>query len=921
MTSESRHHRVESLFLEALDLPPAERATFLDKRCAGDAALRAELEDLLRRDQVSGASLSDVPAFAAVAAPPPSEIGAYKLGAKLGEGGFGEVYEAEQSAPVRRRVAIKILKPGMDSRAVLARFEAERQALALMDHPGIAKVFDAGVTETGRSYFVMERVVGESITHACDEGKLSLRARLELFVAACRAVEHAHTKGVIHRDLKPSNILVATVDGVPQPKIIDFGIAKATSAAIDAAGFDLGPRTVQGEILGTPEYMSPEQAASRGADVDTRSDIYSLGVVLFRMLTGRVPFPTERLRAGDFEAMRRILLEEEPPKPSEVAGQVGATPGTLTTSSRELRGDLDWIVLRALEKERSRRYPSAAALADDVERHLRDQPVEAGAPTTMYRLGKLVRRHRVLVTSGAAVAIALLAGIVATTRQAVRASRAEERAVLEAEVATAVNDFVGRMLAAGNPQEEARGRDLTLREVIERAAAQLNAQPPRIPAVEAGVRHTLGKTFSGLGAYEDAELQLAVADSIRSGADRPTRGWVETKLERASVLALRGRHGAADSLLRALAPAFEPFAQGDPSLRAQFLTTRGSVLSDLGELAESDSLLAQALAMRRAIADSLAGDTGAESALAFSLSDLAVSKRKLGRLEEAEALARESLEQATRTQGATHFDVASAQTRLATVLESQGRYAEADSVIAAAVVVAEAVLGPDHRKLGELLGIRGRLLTTRGSAAEGEALLRRGVRIMTSAGLIGTVSGATMLDELASSLQLQGKLEETLALRLQAIEIERTVQPNGRAELATNWNNLGSTYRLMQRYAQAESAFVAAIDGFRNSPNDSLRLFVALHNLGKTRLDRGHAEQAEETLREAGELGPKVLPDGHPNRAIFATTYGRALAAVGRTDDARRWLTEGRDGLMATFGPEHARTKEAVEALQRLDGP
>jgi serine/threonine protein kinase len=345
----SRHRRLESLFSACLDLPEAQRSAFLDSSAAA-----------IRRCGRGSRFVATMPFRRA-----PTVIGAYTLRAKLGEGGFGEVYEAEQSAPVRRRVAIKILKAGMDSRAVLARFEAERQALALMDHPGIAKVYDAGVTDAGRSYFVMERVAGVSITEACDAGRLPLRERLTLFVAVCRAVQHAHTKGVIHRDLKPSNILVTTVDGAPHPKVIDFGIAKATSASLAASGTpDEGaPRTLQGEILGTPEYMSG-QAGSRGIDVDAAPDVYSLDVVLFR-LTGRVPFPSERLRGGDFAAIQRILLEEEPPKPSDAA----------PSAARELRGDLDWIVLRALEKDRGRRYPSAAALADDIERHLRHEPV------------------------------------------------------------------------------------------------------------------------------------------------------------------------------------------------------------------------------------------------------------------------------------------------------------------------------------------------------------------------------------------------------------------------------------------------------------------------------------------------------------------------------------------------------------------
>ena len=796
---------------------------------------------------------------------------------------------------MRRRVAIKILKPGMDSRAVLARFEAERQTLALMDHPGIAKVYDAGVTDTGRSYFVMERVFGESITEACD--RLPLRARLTLFVAACRAIQHAHTKGVIHRDLKPSNILVTNVDGAPHPKVIDFGIAKATTASLaggGGSGDDGAPRTLQGEILGTPEYMSPEQAVSRGVDVDTRSDVYSLGVVLFRILTARVPFPSERLRGGDFATMQRILLEEEPPKPSDVVTppQSSAARGAATASTsrpitpRELRGDLDWIVLRALEKDRGRRYASAAALADDIERHLRNEPVLTGAPTTMYRLGKLVRRHRALVGSGVAVALALVVGIAATSMQAVRATRAEERARREAEVAMAVNEFLGRMLSAGDPTEEA-----------------------------------LGATFRGLGAYDAAHAQLARADSIRSLGGVPTREWIETKLERAQLDALKGRESAAESLLAALEPALEPFGRADPTLRARYLSMRGGALANLGRVPESDSLFMEVLAIRRAVAAESNDDPAQDGPLADALQELAAIRGKQGRLEEAEALAREALKVAIRTRpNATHFDVASAQVRLASVLGTKGSYAEADSLLVVAIGIGEAVIGPEHPLIAEWLSNRGQMRTELGALQEAEADIRRGLDIFGRARLAETARGATLLGELANILQLRGALDEALALRLRALAIQEAAVPDGREELATLWNNVGSTYRLMKRYSEAERAFVAALDGFRAAPGGNrAKIYVALHNLGKTRLDQGLAVQAEETLREAAEMGPNVLPDGHPNRAIFATTYGRALAAVGRTDEARRWLTEAHDDLTAALGAGHARTIEAAEALARLD--
>lgn len=904
MTSESRHRRLESLFLECVELEASERAAFLDARCAGDPDLRAELEDLLKRDDTSAPS--DVTL--------PLTIGAYILDAKLGEGGFGDVYAAEQTAPVRRRVAFKILKAGMDSRAVLARFETERQALALMDHPGIAKVFDAGVTESGRSYFVMELVSGEPITTYCETHRLSVAARLELFIAVCRAMEHAHVKGVIHRDLKPSNILVTTIDGVPRPKVIDFGIAKATTAPL--AGEPA--RTLQGEVLGTPEYMSPEQAASRGSDVDTRSDVYSLGVVLYRLLVGRIPFTTERLRGTSVAEMQRILLEEEPVKPSEA---VKSTPSN-AAEARPLRGDLDWIVMRALEKDRERRYASAATFADDIERHLRNEPVLAGPPTTLYRLGKLVRRHRAFVAGGAAVAFALVLGLATTTLQAIRATRAEERARSEAEVATAVNEFLERMLSAGNPLVEARGLDVTMRDVALRAAAEVDADPPGSPAVEAGIRHALGATALGLGLYESAEAQLTRADAIRGGAASPlSRPALETRLKLAELQSLTGRDARAESTLAAIGDDIEREAASDPSFGALYSSMRGSILANLSRLAESDSCFTEALRVRREVAAKEGGSQRQDAELGSALQELAQVKRMEGRLEEAEAMAREALDVARHAHPGDHFDVASAEVRLASVLKDLGKYPEAEALNRESIARGERVLGVDHPLVAEWQSNLAQVLTLQGRLDESEAALRRGLEQLQRAKLEETRRGAVLLGDLADVLQQRGMLSEALALRLRTLDIQRRLNGDENEAVAAGWNNLGSTYRLLHRFGEAEAAFVAALAAFEKiDGHEHPNVFVALHNLGKTRLDDGRAALAEETLREAVLLGAKVFPDGHPTRAICAVTHGRALAALGRFDEARRELEEGRAALEAALGADHARTKDAAAELAKLEG-
>src|SRR5207245_2184384 len=362
---------------------PAQRQAYIDAACAGDEALRREVNDLLRHCEQKGSFLeSPVPALAAITPDllsegPGTVIGPYKLLEQIGEGGFGVVYMAEQQEPVRRKVALKVVKPGMDTKQVVARFDAERQALALMDHPHIARVLDAGATDSGRPYFVMELVRGISITEFCDQNHLPVRERLELFVAICQAVQHAHQKGIIHRDLKPNNVLVTLHDGTPLVKVIDFGIAKALG---QERLTDKTLVTGFAQMIGTPLYMSPEQAEMTGQDVDTRSDIYSLGVLLYELLTGTTPFDKERLQQAGYDEMRRIIREEEPPRPSTRISTLGQAAATLSTQrksdprrlSQLLRGELDWIVMKCLEKDRNRRYETASALVADVQRYLHD---------------------------------------------------------------------------------------------------------------------------------------------------------------------------------------------------------------------------------------------------------------------------------------------------------------------------------------------------------------------------------------------------------------------------------------------------------------------------------------------------------------------------------------------------------------------
>lgn len=527
--------RDDDIFADAIALPAAERAAFLDRACAGDAALRARVEALLAGYDAAERFLEESPVVRPAATPeeaPGDVIGNYTLLRKLGDGGCGVVYLAEQSSPVRRKVALKIIKLGMDTLQVIARFEAERQALAMMDHADIARVFDAGATATGRPFFVMEFVDGVPITTFCDQHNLTMAERLELFARVCLAMQHAHQKGIIHRDVKPSNVLVTMRDGVPAPKVIDFGIAKATEGRLT----DMTLVTGLDQFIGTPAYMSPEQAERRDLDIDTRSDVYSLGVLLYELLAGRPPYDPKSLVRAGIEEIRRIIREVDPPRPSTAVATLTDADRTTVANARRagpaqltsvLAGDLDWIVMRCLEKDRGRRYGTASDLAEDVRRHLRREPVQARPPERWYRLQRFVARNRLACASAAAVALAVLIGAAVSAWQAVRATRAERVATAQRDVATVAQaDALRRQEQAENlltfmlgdfrAELKKIGRLQLLDEVGEQAMAYFAAADPRDLTDSALTRQAtaltqIGQTRLDQARYAEAEAAFRAA--------------------------------------------------------------------------------------------------------------------------------------------------------------------------------------------------------------------------------------------------------------------------------------------------------------------------------------------------------------------------------------------------------------------------
>ncbi len=896
----SRHAQLESLFLECAALPPGEREAYLDARCAADPALKAEVLDLLARD--TSPDTPSLPPFIAHPGPVlrpedavlPEAIGPYRILRRIGEGGFGEVFEAEQQRPVRRRVALKVLKAGMDTRAVLARFAAERQALALMDHPGIARVLDAGETDAGRPYVAMELVPGHPIAEWCERNAASVRTRVELMIEACRAVEHAHQKGVIHRDLKASNILVAETDGKPRPHVIDFGIAKATlPGPAEAASLHTRPE----EFLGTPEYMSPEQAASGGVDVDTRTDVYSLGVVLYQLLAGRLPFPSERLRGVGLDEVRRILKDEDPPRPSDVV-----------PTGRALRGDLDWIVLRAMEKDRARRYASPALLADDLGRHLREEPVLAGPPTTGYRLWKLVRRRRGAVAASAAVLLALLAGVTATAVQAIRATRAEQEARRQAEAARAVNQYLTGMLAAGDPERHPGAHEIRLRDVVERAASELGDSTFANPAVEAGVRAAIASTYLGLGRYADAlpQAERALALTERARADSATTFERQLLLARAQGMA--GDTRGAEARLSALA-----HLPADPIARSQYFQARAGNLGNLGRLAEADSLLTAAAALLR---ERHRTDRSHGSALVSALTDLSEMKGRLGAFAASESLAREALAVTRGRHRDDHYDVAMAIGYLANVMRRQGRYPAAESLFRASIAMGRRVLGSEHPFVAYSLGNLGLTLGEQGRPGEAEAAHREALAIITRA-IPGEHADLLMgRNNLATSIQAQGRLGEALEMQLVTLAMSRRVLGPRHTSVGTYLNNIGSLYRLQKRYAEAVPMFLAADSIFVENfgPTHALSI-ITPHNLGKVLLEQGRAAAAEPYLRESARRAAAGLPAGHPNAAIIHSALGSACLANGRPAEAESLLLGAHAVLAAALGAGHQRTRDAAQGL------
>ncbi|NNF13179.1 MAG: serine/threonine protein kinase [Gemmatimonadetes bacterium] len=656
----------------------------------------------------------------------PQQIGPYRLLQVIGEGGMGVVYEAEQKNPVRRRVALKMLKLGMDSREVLGRFEAERQALAVMEHPGIAQVFDAGLTDDGRPYFIMELVRGLPLLEFCGRHRLDTRSRVRLFGLVCDAVQHAHQKGVIHRDLKPSNILVMGAFDDPRPKVIDFGVAKATGRRLT----DHTVVTTFGQTVGTLAYMSPEQAEMSGLDVDTRADVYSLGVTLYELVVGKVPL--DPFEVGGPQFLARLLepdlsmptLSErlDSLEPADVERTERLRRTTLDRLRKELAGDLQWIVLKTIEKDRTRRYATANGLRSDLDRYLADEPVSARPPSVMYRMRKFTRRHRM----GVAVAAAGITGLAvfgaAMAVQADRIGRERDRAVRETRKSAAVNAFMNEVLLAAEPLD-GLGPDATILDALNWIVAESDGPFSDDPEVDSSVRHAVGAVFSQLGQLDRAEELLLDALDSRLEALGATHADVGSTLYQLGNLAVgRGDLDSAAVLLeRALVVRRGALPETDASL-AHTLTQLGYVRVNLGDAEAAEPHLDEALDIFRA-------QDPETVAVSEALNVLGQLHRLTNEPEAAEGYTREALEVRRRMYRAGHPKIAERLNNLAVVLDDDGRRAEAVELYREALEIYEDVYGPRSDVVAVGLSNLGLALTDLGEETDAEAAHRKALDI------------------------------------------------------------------------------------------------------------------------------------------------------------------------------------------------
>jgi non-specific serine/threonine protein kinase/serine/threonine-protein kinase len=711
--------RIKAIVAEALERAPEERETFVSEACAADPSVRAEVESLLSAYESSlGLSGSELATQLVDAAQMSRSIGPYRLIRKLGEGGMGQVWLAEQTAPVKRRVALKLIKGGMYDSTALVRFQNERQSLALMDHPAIAKVFDAGATPDGQPYFVMEYVAGVPITDYCDEKKLKIRERIELFIQVCDGVQHAHQKTVIHRDLKPANILVVEIDGKPLPRIIDFGLAKGTVPEFaGAAQF-----TVIGSFLGTPGYVSPEQADPAIQDVDTRTDVYSLGSVLYVLLTGSLPFDGDRWKRRPIDEALRQLREEDPPRPSTKAGQQHDSRETVAeargTEAKQLvstlRGDLDWIAMKALERDRQRRYATPAEFAGDLRRYLRNEPVQARPASLLYRTRKYARRHRVAVAIASLLSVVLVSFVVLQSLQLRRTTRERDRA-------DRIAEFMTGIFKLSDPNERV-GNEVTVREVLDKASQDIDKGLAKDPLLQAQLMHVMGNAYLNLGLYSRAQSLYERGIQVSGSAEgQQSRDTLKIMHDLAWVLMQQGHLSEAETLERkVLKIQRHEFGADNPDTLGT-LSELAFTLCEEGNCKEAVELNAEVLGKQQHILGPEAEGT------LITMDNLAINLDGAGRPADAVKLEQQALAIHFRVDGRDNLGTVNAMTNLAGFYRDLERYDESEKEFRDALEIETRIFGPEQPETAETKYDLAALLARKGRIEEALSLLNQAI--------------------------------------------------------------------------------------------------------------------------------------------------------------------------------------------------